>query len=201
MPLSYFFRAYNKMPAIEQKALGLCHGKVLDIGCGSGSHSLHLQNKKGLTVTALDSSAGAIEVAKARGVKNCVYTPIMDFKEGRFDTLLLLMNGLGVAQDFQGVLPLLIHLKSLLQPNGQILVDSSDLIYLFDEEEQEDWRTAETYYGALNFGIGFEGETEEFPWLYLDFDHLAQAAELAGLQCEKVLVGPNYDYLARLTTA
>ena len=201
VPLAYFFRNYQDMPAIEQKALALSKGKVLDIGCGSGSHSLYLQNEKGLSVCAVDSSLGATQIAKERGVNQVFHQSILDFKEGSFDTLLLLMNGLGVAKDFQGVLPLLIHLKSLLAPGGQILLDSSDLIYLFEEEDQDDWRNAATYYGELDFGIGFKGETEEFPWLYLDFEHLSQAAELAGFNCEKILDGPNYDYLARLVVA
>ena len=109
------------------------------------------------------------------------------------------MNGLGIAQTFSGVMPLLFHLKSLLQPKGQILVDSSDLIYLFPEEEQLDWRMADLYYGELDYGIRFDGKEEEFPWLYLDFDHLTTAALQAGLACEKVLDGPNHDYLARLS--
>lgn len=201
VPLSYFFRNYQDMPAIEQKALALSKGKVLDIGCGSGSHSLYLQNEKGLSVCAVDSSSGAAQIAKERGVNQVFHQSILDFKEGSFDTLLLLMNGLGVAKDFQGVLPLLIHLKSLLAPGGQILLDSSDLIYLFEEEDQDDWRNAATYYGELDFGIGFKGETEEFPWLYLDFEHLSQAAELTGFNCDKILDGPNYDYLARLVVA
>ena len=201
VPLAYFFRTYKEMPAIEQKALALSKGKVLDIGCGSGSHSLHLQNEKGLSVCAVDSSSGAAQIAKERGVNQVFHQSILDFKEGSFDTLLLLMNGLGIAKDFQGVLPLLIHLKSLLTPGGQILLDSSDLIYLFEEEDQDDWRNAATYYGELDFGIGFKGETEKFPWLYLDFEHLSQAGELAGFNCEKILDGPNYDYLARLVVA
>lgn len=201
VPLSYFFRAYKKMPTIEQKALQLSHGKVLDIGCGSGSHSLYLQNEKNLTVTALDSSAGAIKVAKARGVKNCVHRSIMNYTTEGFDTLLLMMNGLGVAQDFHGVIPLLNHLKTLLQPKGQILLDSSDLIYLFDEEEQDDWRLADPYYGEVDYGIRFNDEIQEFPWLYLDYEHLNQAAEMVGFRCEKLLDGPNYDYLACLKLA
>lgn len=201
VPLAYFFRNYKEMPAIEQKALALSYGKVLDIGCGTGSHSLYLQNEKGLEVSALDSSFGAAKIAKERGVKQVFHRSILDFKEGSFDTILLMMNGLGVAGKFQGVLPLLTHLKSLLVPQGQILLDSSNLIYLFEEEEQDDWRNAETYYGELDFGIGYNEETEEFPWLYLDFEHLSQAAELAALNCEKQLDGPNYNYLARLSLA
>ena len=114
VPLSYFFRNYKEMPAIEQKALALSHGKVLDIGCGTGSHSLYLQNEKCLTVSALDSSFGGAKIAKERGVNQVFLRSIIDFEEGSFDTLLLMMNGLGVARNFQGVLPLLTHLKSLL---------------------------------------------------------------------------------------
>ena len=197
--LSYFFRPYNSMPKIEQKALELTRGTVLDVGCGSGSHSLYLQNTKQLEVLGVDISRGATQVAALRGVKKVVHRSIFDYNEKRFDTILLLMNGLGIAQTFSGVMPLLFHLKSLLQPKGQILVDSSDLIYLFPEEEQLDWRMADLYYGELDYGIRFDGKEEEFPWLYLDFDHLTTAALQAGLACEKVLDGPNHDYLARLS--
>ena len=197
--LSYFFRPYNSMPKIEQKALELTRGTVLDVGCGSGSHSLYLQNTKQLEVLGVDISRGATQVAALRGVKKVVHRSIFDYNEKRFDTILLLMNGLGIAQTFTGVMPLLFHLKSLLQPKGQILVDSSDLIYLFPEEEQLDWRMADLYYGELDYGIRFDGKEEEFPWLYLDFDHLTTAALQAGLACEKVLDGPNHDYLARLS--
>ena len=197
--LSYFFRPYNSMPKIEQKALELTRGTVLDVGCGSGSHSLYLQNTKQLEVVGLDISQGASQVAALRGMKKVVHRSIFDYNEKRFDTILLLMNGLGIAQTFSGVMPLLFHLKSLLQPKGQILVDSSDLIYLFPEEEQLDWRMADLYYGELDYGIRFDGKEEEFPWLYLDFDHLTTAALQAGLACEKVLDGPNHDYLARLS--
>ena len=187
------------MPKIEQKALELTRGTVLDVGCGSGSHSLYLQNTKQLEVLGVDISRGATQVAALRGVKKVVHRSIFDYNEKRFDTILLLMNGLGIAQTFSGVMPLLLHLKSLLQPKGQILVDSSDLIYLFPEEEQLDWRMADLYYGELDYGIRFDGKEEEFPWLYLDFDHLTTAALQAGLACEKVLDGPNHDYLARLS--
>ena len=199
VPLSYFFRDYASMPKIELKALELTYGKVLDVGCGSGSHSLYLQNEKGLDVVGIDRSAGAIAVAQQRGVKQLHCQSILEYDKEQFDSLLLLMNGLGVAQDFNGVVPLLAHLKKLLKPKGQILVDSSDLIYLFPEEEQLDWQMAETYYGELDYGVRFDGKEEEFPWLYLDFNHLTSAALQAGLACEKVLDGPNHDYLARLS--
>lgn len=199
VPISYFFREYADMPEIEQKALELAFGKVLDVGCGSGSHSLYLQNDKKLEVVGIDRSSGAIEVAQQRGVKRLYCQSILEFNEEKFDSLLLLMNGLGVAQDFKSVLPLLAHLKKLMKPQGQILIDSSDLIYLFPDEVQLEWKMADTYYGELDYGIRFNGKEEQFPWLYLDFDHLKAAALQAGLVCTKILDGPNHDYLARLS--
>jgi len=81
VPLAYFFRLHDEMPALEKKALALASGKTLDVGCGSGSHSLYLQNQRGLDLTALDISEGAIEVAKARGVKQTQCLSIWDFNE------------------------------------------------------------------------------------------------------------------------
>ncbi len=68
LPLDYLFRNYQDMPKLEQQALDLCQGKVLDIGCGAGSHSLYLQ-EKGFDVSAIDISKGAIEVCQLRGLK------------------------------------------------------------------------------------------------------------------------------------
>jgi len=87
IPLPYLFRSLEEMPKIEQYALKLTKGKVLDIGCGSGSHSLHLQDS-GLDVTGLDKSKGAIEVSKQRGLQSVVNSSILDFSGIQFDTLL-----------------------------------------------------------------------------------------------------------------
>jgi len=200
VPLSYFFRDYAGMPKLEQKAIELSRGKTLDIGCGSGSHSLYIQNKRNIDVTGLDVSSGAISVAKSRGVDKTVCTSIMDYSAEKFDTLLLLMNGLGIAMTLKGVYPLLIHLKSLMNPKAQILLDSSNLIYLFDEEDQENWLNDERYYGEVDYGISYKGSTEEFPWLYLDYENLNELAPLAGFDCKKIMDGENEDYLACLTS-
>lgn len=198
VPLSYFFRDFDGMPKLEQKALELTRGKTLDIGCGSGSHSLYIQNNRSLAVTGLDISEGAISVAKSRGVKETVCSSIMDYTNEKYDTLLLLMNGLGVAKTLKGVYPLLIHLKCLMNPKAQILLDSSNLIYLFDEEDRESWLNDERYFGEVDYGIGFQGSIEEFPWLYLDYENLNELAQLAGFNCQKLMEGENEDYLARL---
>ncbi|MDG1264631.1 MAG: class I SAM-dependent methyltransferase [Flavobacteriaceae bacterium] len=199
VPLSYFFRDYKQMPKIEKKALELAKGRVLDVGCGSGSHSLYLQNHKKLNVTALDISEGAIKVAQKRGVSQTKCASIWDFQNQKFDSILMLMNGMGIGKSIKK-LPLLInHLKSLLTPEGSIFVDSSDLIYLFDEEDIALWEKDEVYYGEINYGIRFENETEEFSWLYVDPRELKKACIKSGLNFKIIEKGPNLDYLAKLT--
>ena len=199
VPLAYFFRLYNEMPALEKNALALASGKILDVGCGSGSHSLYLQNQRTLDVTALDISEGAIEVAKARGVKQTHCLSIWDFNETNYDTILLLMNGMGIGKTTTELPALLKHLKGLLAPEGSILVDSSDLIYLFDEEDVALWKEDEIYYGEVDFGICFEGHSEEFPWLYIDPKRLEVAAKNAGFNFKIITEGANYDFLAQLS--
>lgn len=201
LPLPYLFRDFSAMPLLEQKALDLCKGNVLDIGCGSGSHSLYLQ-QKGIQVTALDSSKGAIETCCLRGVKNTVLSHIQDFEGHQFDTLFLLMNGIGIAGTLNKLDALLRHLKSLLRSNGQILLDSSDLIYMFDEDDDGGrWLLAtKNYYGEVTFTMSYKGQKgNTFPWLYIDFNTLQNAAIAINFDCELVSEGEHYDYLARLT--
>ena len=198
MPVDYFFRTYNDMPIIEQKALDFSYGKVLDIGCGAGSHSLHLQNQLELDVKAIDISPAAVATTKARGVKNTLCVDIFEH-EDIYDTLLMLMNGIGVCENLSGLKELLKYLKGLLNPGGQILLDSSDIIYLFEEEEYSQNPVQESYYGEVDFGIRYYGEEQLFPWLYVDFQTLKKVALETGYRCSLEVEGEHYDYLAKLT--
>ena len=199
LPLPYLFRDFKDMPKLEQKALQLAKGSVLDVGCGSGSHSLYLQ-KKGLQVKAIDISKGAIEVAKQRGVLNAEVKNILDETE-TFDTILLLMNGTGIFQELSQVSKYVSHLKSLLKPNGQILIDSSDIKYMYEDEDGGFWQDMNTnYYGELDYFLSYKGEKElPMKWLYLDFNTLLTACTSVGLKCELILEGEHFDYLTRLS--
>lgn len=202
IPLPYLFRDYDAMPLIEQKALDLCRGTVLDVGCGSGSHSLYLQNK-GVDVTGLDESEGAVFTAKSRGVKNVVHSNIYDYSGTNFDTILLLMNGIGIAGQLNGLPFLLNHLEGLLNPGGQILVDSSDIIYMFEADDDGGYWIPDNgkYYGEVEFTMEYKGlKSVPFNWLYIDYNRLKQVAEQENLSCELVCEGTHYDYLARLGT-
>lgn len=199
MSVDYLFRSYNDMPKLEKKALQLAKGKILDIGCGAGSHSLYLQ-EKGFDVTAIDISPKAIKACELRGVKNARVQNVLDVKNEKFDTILLLMNGTGIFGTLAETTTYLQKLKSLLNPNGQILIDSSDIIYMFDEDEDGAYLVpANGYYGELTFTVSYKGQIEDtFPWLYLDYNTLQNAAHANDLECELVVEGKHYDYLAKL---
>lgn len=202
MSVSYLFRDYNIMPKMEQKALDLAKGRVLDAGCGAGSHSLYLQNKKQLDVLAIDISANAIEACKLRGLKNTAVKNIMDIGNEKFDTILLLMNGAGMCGRLKKLPAFLEHLKSLLAEGGQILMDSSDIIYMFDEDDDGGrWIPTDVdYYGEVIFDITYKGIKEKpFNWMYVDYNTLHSTADSCGLQCELIQEGEHYDYLAMLT--
>ena len=134
LPLPYLFRDFKEMPVLEQQALELCRGKILDIGCGAGSHSLYLK-EKGFDISAIDTSEGAINITRKRGINKAVVQDILEHSGQKYDTLLLLMNGIGMAGRIKQLGSFLNHLKTLLNPGGQILTDSTDIIYMFEDEE------------------------------------------------------------------
>ncbi len=198
LPIPYLFRGFKDMPKLEQKALQLSKGLVLDVGCGAGSHSLFLQ-EKGLDVHAIDISQGAVSVAKTRGVLQINQKDILDEKN-TYDTILLLMNGTGIFQKLSQVSKYLSHLKTLLKPGGQILIDSSDIAYMYEDEDGGLWiDTNANYYGELDYYLSYKGEEESpMTWLYLDFNTLYTACKSVGLECEKIMDGEHFDYLAKL---
>lgn len=200
LPVSYLFRDYQEMNALEKKALDLSFGKVLDVGSGAGSHSLYLQNERKLEVTALDISPKSIEVCNARGLKNAICEDLLQFSEKDFDTILLLMNGTGIFQSLEHIDQYLQKLKSLVAENGQILIDSTDILYMYDQDEDGGVLVPATgYYGELDYYLHYKGESElPMKWLYLDFDTLENAAIANGFKIQKIEQLED-SYLAQLT--
>lgn len=197
LPVSYLFRDFEEMPPIEQKALELSNGKVLDVGAAAGSHSLYLQNQKQLDVTAIDISEKSIEVCKLRGMKNSVCRNLLDFNDGTFDTILLLMNGTGIFETIDRMDDYLKKLYQLLNPGGQLLIDGTDIMYMFENPEGIEL-PADHYYGEVEYYVSYKGEEDEpFKMLYLDYDNLKTAAEEIGFKVEKIIDDQD-SYLARL---
>ena len=201
IPLPYLFRSFEEMPHLEQKALQLAKGKVLDVGCGAGSHALFLQ-EKGFQVTAIDQSGGAVTVCRERGVKSVINCSILDYDKDKFDTILLLMNGIGLAGTLANLESFLKHIAALLNPNGQILLDSSDIIYMFEQDDDGGYWIPDDgkYYGEVTFTMEYKGQKgRPFPWLYVDYNTLQRTCLANNLDCELILMGEHYDYLAKLT--
>jgi SAM-dependent methyltransferase len=200
LPVSYLFRDYQEMNALEKKALDLSFGKVLDVGSGAGSHSLYLQNERKLKVTALDISPKSIEICKARGIKNAICEDLLQFSEKNFDTVLLLMNGTGIFQSLEHIDQYLQKLKSLVAENGQILLDSTDILYMYDQDEDGGVLVPATgYYGELDYYLHYKGESElPMKWLYLDFNTLENATIANGFKIQKIKQLED-SYLAKIT--
>lgn len=202
IPVETLFRSFDEMPMLEKIALKAASGRVLDVGAGSGCHSLALAHM-GKEVVAIDISPLSVEVMKERGVDaRTINLYDEDFKE-KFDTVLMLMNGTGIIGNFDNMPAFFTRMKQLLNPGGSIILDSSDLRYLFEEEDGSLMiDLADDYYGLLDYQMEYDGVLgEPFDWLYVDFNTLAYYAEENGFNIELLAEGEHYDYLARLTVA
>lgn len=194
-PIHMFFRDEDSMPEAEAIALNLCKGKVLDLGAGSGNHALVLQNKR-FDVTAIDVSEGACEVMRLRGVEKIVCADVMEFSTEKFDTLLLMMNGIGFCGYIDDLKLFLAHAGRLLKKGGQILFDSSDVCYLYEDLDP----TADPYYGETDYQYEYNGEKGEwFSWLYIDEWTMRKVAKECGWELQVVYQNTEDNYLGRLT--
>lgn len=201
IPVEQLFRTFDEMPKLEQQALTMAKGRVLDIGAGSGCHALALQAMH-KEVTAIDISELSVEVMSERGVEDARAIDLYDerFVE-QYDTILLLMNGSGIIGNIEGMERFFLRMKQLLRPGGCIYMDSSDLKYLFEDEDGSYLiDVAGDYYGIVDFRMQYKQvKGEAFDWLYIDFDTLSYYAEQYGFRAELVCQGEHYDYLARLS--
>ncbi len=199
IPVDYLFRSYDELPPLEQKALLHCKGKVLDVGGAVGAHSLILQ-QRGVDVTLLDSSPGCCQVARQRGVQQVINADFYHYEPTqKYDTLLLMMNGIGLAAAIEHLPVFFAKAKELLVPGGQIILDSSDLRYLYVDEDSYCELPEEHYYGEVMYTMAYKNhKTKPFEWLFVDAALLAEKAKENGFELSKLADGHHYDYLARL---
>lgn len=199
IPVEYLFRNKDTMPQMELEALKACKGKILDVGAGAGNHSLILQ-ESGADVTALDISEGAVAVMRSRGVKQVLQANVFDLKDMTFDTILMLMNGIGIAGDLHGLYRFLEHAKTLLNPGGQILLESSDILYMYEDEDGSVLLDLNAgYYGEVRYNMKYkQHESGPFNWLFIDAGLLEQYAEEQDYLLEVLMEGDHGNYLAKL---
>jgi SAM-dependent methyltransferase len=192
---SQFFRTESEMNSAELEALNRCKGRVLDVGAGAGCHSLILQ-QRGMEVLALERSALSCKVMRARGVREVEQADVMHVSGHQFDTILLLMNGFGIAGTEEGLVDLLCHLKTLLAPGGRIIGDSTDIRYFKVESAVVDLSKGTPC--EVVFEVRCEGMTQSFPWIYPDEVLLEVLAEEAGLQYQTLMHTDEYHFLCEL---
>lgn len=203
MPVEVLFRNEETMNVLERTALRHCRGRVLDVGAGAGCHALALQ-ERGIAVTAIDVSPLSVQTMRCRGVRDARLCDFFcDGCGGPFDTMLFLMNGLGLCGRLERLPAFFARIDGLLAEDGQVLADSSDLRYVFEDEYGNfDPDGCDGYYGEVDFRMKY-GRTAgpRFDWLYVDYETLARMAAAAGFRSELLCEGDHYDYLVRLTRA
>lgn len=200
IPVDQLFRSFEEMPELEQTALQMAKGSILDVGAGSGCHALALQ-EMGKEVCAIDISPLSVEVMEKRGVRDARLVNL--FSEhflDTFDTIVMLMNGSGIIGKLENMDGFFGKMKQLLRPGGCILMDSSDLRYLFEDEDGSYLiDLAGDYYGEIDFRMQYKNiKGGVFDWLYVDFQTLSLYADRCGFEAELVKEGGHYDYLACL---
>lgn len=199
IPVDLLFRSFDEMPETEQLALRLAEGKILDVGAGAGCHTIALQ-KMGKDVTAIDISPLSVETMSALGVRKVAEQDFFTITE-KYDTILMLMNGIGIVGTIANLPSFFNHINNILTDNGQLILDSSDISYVFEEEDGIIYLPeGDRYYGELDFQMQYRDiKGDSFPWLYIDFETLQDIAQKSGFNVELLQAGEHYDYLARIT--
>ncbi len=200
LPVAYFFRNFEAMSEGERDVMKACKGSVLDVGAGAGSHALYLQNN-GWDVTALDFSEGAVKAMKRRGVKNAFCVDFFDYQENKFDNILFLMNGAGIARTLDGLYKLLSQAKTLLNKNGSVFIESTDIIYMFEEDDGSIMiNLGGDYYGEVEYRMKYKEFTgKKFKWLFVDRENMKDIVDKTGLIPQMFYDSGRLNYIMRLT--
>lgn len=195
MPVDWFFRDEGDFPELERIALGMAQGATLDIGAGAGSHAVFLYDK-GVAIHTLDTSDYCVKIMRERGLPNVLHQSVWQPLPRRFDTLLLLMNGIGLVEDLSKLRSFFKIAHDRLNPGGRILLDSSDLSYLYDDQDV----FARPELGKIQYQYEYRGvKGAKFSWLYVDFRTLKQIAEEEGWNARLIFEDTYAQYLAYLS--
>ncbi len=191
-----YYRDFSGMPDLEVFAMELCRGRVLDVGAGVGAHTKYLQDLE-MDVTALEISKIECGIMSKMGIENIVNGNYFFYSDTeKYDTLLFLMNGIGLTGTVQGIKKLLDHARSLLRPDGILLFDSSDVAYLWKKEQL----TEQPYYGEIEYRYQYgEQWGDWFHWLYIDADRMQKECALCGWDLQVVYEDETDHYLGRLS--
>ncbi len=192
VPIDFYFRSYDDMPEIEKTALSIAHGRILDVGAGSGCHSIVLQ-EQGKDVTAIDISPLSAKTMQLRGIKKAYQQDFFSVTDN-FDTVLLLMNGIGIVKDIDSFPLFFKQLDKILLPKGQLLCTSYDICNIF-----EDNCNKKQYYQEFHYQMRYNDIIgDPFNWFSIGAGKLKEVTEANGFSIELIEQGVDYDYLARI---
>ncbi len=202
-PVAAYYRPVEEaLPALEIEALELCRGRVLDLGAGAGRHAIELE-RAGHDVVAVDLLPEAVEIMRDRGVADARQGDLSLVVGERFDTVLMLMHGLGVVGDLHGLGRLFEELPKVLNPGGRLVCDSADLAAVLGVESPEtldDLLRPDSYLGEVEFSLRYGNLAgPRYPWLFVDPETLEIIAGAAGLAVEIAAEGERGSYLAVVT--
>lgn len=205
LPVEFFFRDEDRMLDFERYALDLCRGRTLDLGAGAGPHTLALQ-ARGRPVVAVEGSAPLARLLGERGAASVVRADFRYWSRPGFDTVLMLMNGLGPLGTLSGLDRFLAHAPRFLAPGGQLFVDGAEATPREAGARSEtapgraSWPPAGAYAGQAWIELAYRGRIgQPYRELYVDHDTLARRAAAAGWRCEVAFEASGGIYLARLT--
>ncbi|NVK04179.1 MAG: class I SAM-dependent methyltransferase [Flavobacteriia bacterium] len=198
LPVHHFFRTWEDFPEVEREAIVHCKGDVLDMGAGAGAHALELQ-ARGHKVVAVDNSEGAVDVMKSRGVINAQLANWEDYPASQFDTVLLLMNGIGLAGTIEGLKAFTDQWEKWLKPGGQVIFESTDIAYVYSFPSVGDPRELVPYYGEQTYVMKYGTTEVSFPWLFADKITLQEELTKLGWSVEVLVEDGGGSFLVRST--
>ena len=197
----YYRPDKDRLEDLDRRALERCKGAVLDAGAGAGRHTLDLQCR-GLEVTAIDVAKDAVQVMLDRGISDVRQGDIFTSDLGSYDTILILMNGIGMAGRHEGLEKLFNRLRQLLKPGGRVVFDAAGLdaeISRLDAENLSDMAIGRPHLGEVYFRLTFDDlEGSWYPWLFPTSTQVADAAHDAGFDFTVMGRGARGAFLAEV---
>ena len=196
-----YFSPYRKWPQYEREALSFVRGRVVDVGCGAGRHSIYLKSQ-GHDVVPVDNSPGAVEVARLRGLDEARLAGIQDVSAeiGSIDTMLFMGNNFGLFQDRETCRELLGRFHRLTGPAGRIIAESMDPYATRDPDHlqyHERNRAAGRMGGQLRIRIRFRRIIGPwFDYLLVSQTEMRELLDGTGWHLERVLEGPGGAFVA-----
>jgi SAM-dependent methyltransferase len=202
--IGMYFTEYEQWSELEKKGIAKAHGKILDIGCGAGRHSLYLQ-EKGFDVTGIDNSPGAIKVCKMRGLQKALVRPIEEidkFRQNSFETIIMFGNNFGLFGSRDNARLLLSKMSVITKPNAQIIAGTMNP-YQTSNEDHLSYHKLNRRRGRMGGQIRMRvryGKSvgEWFDYLFVSTDEMEEILSKTDWQIKELLTSESPNYIAVL---